>query len=86
MLFWPLKGTCHEIFYTFLKSKTGKNGFTKFFLFAKIFVKNVCPHSQQLRRHCVSVVKDYAVTVSALSRTMWTHVSVVKDYVDIVSA
>ena len=37
---------------------TSKNDFANFFVFAKIFTKNVCPRSQRLHRH-----------VSALSTT-----------------
>ena len=51
-----LKGQCHNILDTFYKKKlhldpiqTGKNGFAKVFVFAKIFAKNVCLHRQQLR-------------------------------------
>ena len=53
----------------------GKNSFANFFVFAKIFTKNVCPHSQRLHWHPfqrshwllwhrVSIVNDYADTVS----------------------
>ena len=49
-----LKGQCHEIFNTFSLIKhfhlgpigTAKNGFMKFFVFAKIFAKNMCPRSR----------------------------------------
>ena len=51
---------------------TRKNSFANFFVFAKIFAKNMCCRSQQLRWHCVSVVNDYADTVSALPTTMLT--------------
>ena len=44
-----------------------------------------CQCGQQLRGHCVSVVKDYVDTVSAQSTTMRTCVSIVNDYADIVS-
>ena len=61
---------CHDIFYHFFWLKrldldpiwTGKNDFANFFVFAKIFAKNMCPCSQQLRRHRVSLVNDYADT------------------------
>ena len=61
-----LKGKCHEIVdhFIFLKSFdmgpiwTGKNGFANFIVFAK----NVCPPSQRLRGHGVSVVNDNANT------------------------
>ena len=43
---------------------TGENGFTHFFVFAKIFAKNMCLS--------VSVVNDYADTVSAYSTTTQT--------------
>ena len=65
---------------------TGKNVFANFFVFARIFAKSVCPHSQRLRQYGVSVVNkiwyfqklgvrvvvDYADTVSALLLTMLT--------------
>ena len=38
---------------------TGENGFENFFVFAKIFAKNVCPHSHQLCWQGVSVVNVY---------------------------
>ena len=67
---WPLKGQCREIFDLFFGLTilapiwTGKNGFTNFFVFAKIFVKDVCLHSQQLYGHCISVVKDTREIIS----------------------
>ena len=54
-----------------------KNGLTKNFVFAKIFAKNLCPRSLRLCQHDVSVVNDYADTMSAY---------IVNDYVDIMSA
>ena len=76
-----LQGQCYKIFdhFFFLKDLTwapyeqAKTVSRKFFVFVKIFPKNVCPHSyndyadmfqhsQRLRRHHVSVVKDYADT------------------------
>ena len=36
----------YRIFDTFYFFKTDKNGFAKFFVFAKIFAKNVCPRSR----------------------------------------
>ena len=68
-----LKWQCHEIFDHFFLLKrfdlgpiwTGKNGFANFFVFAKIFAKNVCPRSQQIRWHRFSIFNDYADIVSA---------------------
>ena len=63
-----LKEQCHEIFDNFFLLKrfdpgpiwTGINSFMNIFIFLqKIFAKIVSPHSQGLRRHGVSVVKDY---------------------------
>ena len=75
---------------------TGKNDFAKFFIFAKIFAKNVCPCSQRLSWYGVSVVNDYADTMSVWSTTTLTlfqhsqrlhghRVSIVNDYADTVS-
>ena len=67
-----LKGQCHEIFDNFFLLKrfdlgpiwTGKNCFANFFFFSKIFLKNVCLHSQLLCRNGVSIVNDYADIVA----------------------
>ena len=58
-------GQCHENFdwhFFAQKIRPGPhmNGFANFFVFAKIFAKNVCPRSQRLRWHGVNVVNDYA--------------------------
>ena len=68
-----LKGTVSRYFWLFFWLKrldlgpiwTGKNDFANFFVFAKIFTKNVCPYSQQLPGHHASLANDYADTVSA---------------------
>ena len=75
-----VKGTVSRDFrHSFYKQKlllgtiwTGKNSFAKFFVFAKKFAKNVCPHSPCLCWHGVSVVVDFADTMSAWSLTSWT--------------
>ena len=62
----PVKGTVSRDFQHFFIKKTStwahmnkQNSFSKFFIFAKIFAKIVCP---RLLRHNVSVVVDYADT------------------------
>ena len=76
-----LKGQWHKIFDSFLNKKlhlgpiwTRKNGFAKFFVFAKILRKTCvhCPCSQRLCWHDVSVVVDYTDTASAWSLTTRT--------------
>ena len=59
---------------------SSENGFANFFVFAKIFAKNVCPRS--LCGHRVSAVNDYADTLSAYLTTTRTCVSVVVNYAD----
>ena len=61
-----LKGQCREIFYIFSIKKlyldpiwTGKNGFAKLLVFAKIFAKNVCRRSQRLRGHGIDYVNAF---------------------------
>ena len=69
---FALKGQCQEIFGTLFIKKNyhcqlgpiWTNGFAIFFIFEKIFAKNVCPRSQRLCGHRVSVVKNYADIVS----------------------
>ena len=93
-----LKRQCHKIVDTFFYQKTppgliwtGKNNVTK------IFSTNLCLHSRWLCWHGVSVVVDYANTMSAWPLTMLTlfprsqrlcghGVSVVLDYAGTVSA
>ena len=66
-----LKGQCHNIFNHFfgLKDSTWSahmnrpNGFANFFVFTKIFAKNVWPRIQRLRRH---------VLLTTLTRNFWT--------------
>ena len=55
------KGTVSQDFLYFICIKlylgpiwTGKNVSSKFFVFAKIFTKNVCPRCRWLRRHLVN--------------------------------
>ena len=88
-----LKGQCPEIFDTFFYQKFHQaKTVSRNFSFQPIYIcKNVCPHSQRLRGHCVSVVNDYENTVSAQSMirghvssqsTTRTHVRIVNDYAD----
>ena len=44
------------------KALPEQDGFSIFFVLAKIFAKNVCPRSYGLRRHDVGAVFDYADT------------------------
>ena len=65
-----LKGQYHKIFDQFFGSKDltwapyeqAKNGFANVFVFAKIFSKNVCPHSQRL-----TLTPDYRTLRSNIS-------------------
>ena len=50
----------------------GKNGFTKFFFFAKKYTKNMCPHSRWLNWHGGSKDKGYTDTMSAWLLTTLT--------------
>ena len=68
-----LKGTVSWDFRHFFEEKkklhlgpiwTGKNGFTKYFVFTKIFTKNICPRSHRLRGHG----QDYTDTFKKLWR------------------
>ena len=98
---FAVKGT----FDTFIIQKTPpgphmnrKKRFREIFRFCEdIREKRVCPQSQQLRWHRISIVNDYANTMSARSMTMLTlcqrsqrlrghHVSEVNDFVNMVSA
>ena len=68
-----LTGTVSQDFLSFVLLKrfdlgpiwTGKNSFANFFVFAKIFAKNMCLRSCCLCWHCVSTDNDYANIVSA---------------------
>ena len=80
---YSLKGTVSRDFRHLFYQKTttdpkwtGKNGFVKFSFLRRYSQINVCPRSQQLRWHGVSIVNDYAQH----------DVSVVNDYADTVSA
>ena len=54
-----LKGQCQEIF-----EQVKTVSWTFCFPEDTVFAKNVCLHTQRLRRHGVSVVNDYADIVS----------------------
>ena len=97
----PLKGLSTLLSYKKLHLGpiwTEKKRFREIFRFCEdIREKRVCPQSQQLRWHRISIVNDYANTMSARSMTMLTlcqrsqrlrghHVSEVNDFVDMVSA
>ena len=67
-----LKEQRHKIFHTFLFNEKNSSWapyeqskqFRNFFVFTKIFAKNVCPRSLWLRLHNVIVVVDYIDTLS----------------------
>ena len=72
---------------------TGKSGFVKFFVFAKIFAKNVCLHSHLLCWHTVNyftLEKVYKITIKRTTNWIWyfwklcVHivVGIVVDYTD----
>ena len=67
--------------------RTSKNGFSKFFIFAKIFAKKclceVVDYAYTL--HSVSVINNYTDTMSVWSITVHTSCySIVVDYADTV--
>ena len=46
---------------------TGKTSFADFFVFTKIFTKNVCPHSQWQSRHGFNIVNSQRLRVHGIS-------------------
>ena len=60
--------------------------FREIFRFRRDIRKNVYWRSQRLRWRGVSIVNDYADTMSAWSTATRTYVSVINEYADIVSA
>ena len=59
--------------------------FTFVLLFLEDICKIVCPLCQQLCWQSVSIVKDYADTISAYSLTTWTPAKKVVDFADTMS-
>ena len=49
--------------------------FRKLFRFHEDIRENMCLHSERLHGHCVSVVNNYANTVSVYSTTTLTHMN-----------